>query len=55
MVLSTDRDRGRITLSTKKLEVTRGDMLRDPQMVYENAEAQAAVFKERMAAAQEQV
>jgi small subunit ribosomal protein S1 len=51
MVLSTDRERGRITLSTKKLEASRGDMMRDPQSVYENAEERAAEFRERMAAA----
>lgn len=32
MVLSQDKDRGRVTLSTKKLEATPGDMLRDPQV-----------------------
>lgn len=32
MILSTDRDRGRVTLSTKKLEPTPGDMLRNPQV-----------------------
>jgi ribosomal protein S1 len=30
MVLSQDRERGRIALCTKKLEPTPGDMLRDP-------------------------
>lgn len=38
LVLSTDSKRGRVTLSTKKLEATPGDMLRDPQLVYEGAE-----------------
>ena len=32
MVLSHDRERGRVTLSTKKLEPSPGDMLRDPQV-----------------------
>jgi small subunit ribosomal protein S1 len=41
VVVNVD-DRGRITLSTKKLEATPGDMLRDPQLVYDNAEAAAA-------------
>lgn len=31
MVLSQDRDKGRVALSTRKLERTKGDMLRDPQ------------------------
>ena len=35
MILSQDKDRGRISLSTKKLEPTPGDMLRNPQLVYE--------------------
>ncbi len=38
MILSQDRERGRVTLSTKKLEPTPGDMLRDPQKVFEKAE-----------------
>jgi ribosomal protein S1 len=37
MILSQDKDRGRISLSTKKLEPTPGDMLRNPQLVYEKA------------------
>eukprot|EP00899_Mesostigma_viride_P025582 jgi/Mesvir1/6208/Mv00890-RA.1 len=32
MILSQDRERGRISLSTKKLEPTPGDMLRDPAL-----------------------
>jgi len=30
MILSMDKDRGRVTLSTKKLEQTPGDMLPRP-------------------------
>lgn len=48
MVLSQDRERGRVTLSTKKLEPTPGDMIRDPQLVYEKAEEMAATFRERV-------
>lgn len=48
MILSMDKDRGRVTLSTKKLEKEPGDMLRDPQLVFEGAEAMAAAFKERV-------
>lgn len=35
MILSQDSDRGRISLSTKKLEPTPGDMLRNPQLVFD--------------------
>lgn len=35
MILSQDKGRGRISLSTKKLEPTPGDMLRNPGLVYE--------------------
>jgi small subunit ribosomal protein S1 len=52
MVLSQDRERGRVALCTKKLEPTPGDMLRDPQLVYDKAEEMAALFRERVAAAE---
>ncbi len=52
MVLSQDRERGRVALCTKKLEPTPGDMLRDPALVYEKAEEMAALFKQRVAAAE---
>ncbi|KAG2454148.1 hypothetical protein HYH02_001184 [Chlamydomonas schloesseri] len=48
MILSQDRERGRVTLSTKKLEPTPGDMLRDPQLVYEKAEEMAEQFRKRV-------
>lgn len=35
MILSHDRDRGRVSLSTKKLEPTPGDMIRNPKLVFE--------------------
>lgn len=35
MVLSHDRERGRVSLSTKKLEPTPGDMIRSPKLVFE--------------------
>jgi len=53
MVLSQDKDRGRISLSTKKLEPTPGDMIRNPALVYEKADEMAATFKERIALAEE--
>mmetsp|Transcript_20764 Transcript_20764/g.65720 ORF Transcript_20764/g.65720 Transcript_20764/m.65720 type:complete len:167 (+) Transcript_20764:788-1288(+) len=52
MILSQDRERGRISLSTKKLEPTPGDMLKDPALVYEKADEMAATFRERVAAAE---
>ena len=52
MVLSQDKERGRVTLSTKKLEPSPGDMLRDPQRVFENAEAMAESFRKRVEAAE---
>ena len=45
MILSQDRERGRISLSTKKLEPTPGDMLKDPALVYEKADEMAATFR----------
>lgn len=52
MILSQDRERGRVTLSTKKLEPTPGDMLRDPQLVFEKAEQMAEEFRKRVEAAE---
>ncbi|KAL6757411.1 hypothetical protein V8C86DRAFT_3095298 [Haematococcus lacustris] len=47
MVLSRDLDRGRIALSTKKLEPSPGDMLRDPRLVFDKAEETAEAFRSR--------
>merc|ERR1712157_304976 len=52
MVLSYDANRGRVSLSTKKLEMEPGDMLRNPAKVFENAEKMASQFRERVAAAE---
>ncbi|KAL3695217.1 hypothetical protein R1sor_009293 [Riccia sorocarpa] len=52
MILSQDRDRGRISLSTKKLEPTPGDMLRNPALVYEMADEMAKTFRQRVAQAE---
>lgn len=46
MVLSQDSKK--LALSTRKLERTRGDMLRDPQMVFQYADEVAAKFKEQL-------
>lgn len=37
MVLAVDEDKGQIRLSTRKLEDEPGDMLRNRQLVFENA------------------
>lgn len=52
MILSQDRERGRISLSTKRLEPTPGDMLRNPSLVYESAEEMAQSFRQRIAQAE---
>lgn len=46
LVLSLD-ERGRYTLSTKRLEATPGDMLRDPQLVYSRAQETAVAYLKR--------
>lgn len=43
-----NKAKGRMSLSTKQLEDSKGDMLIDPQLVYETAEAMAAEFKVRL-------
>ena len=48
-MLSTDQKRGRVTLSTKKLEPSPGDMLRDRQLVFDRAEEMAGAYRQRMA------
>ncbi|MGK7910834.1 MAG: 30S ribosomal protein S1 [Synechococcus sp.] len=53
MIIDLDAERGRISLSTKQLEVTPGDMTRDPQLVYSTAEEMAEKFREQMMAKHE--
>jgi len=53
MVISYDKERGRVSLSTKKLEPTPGDMLRNPTLVFDKAEEMAASFRKRIAEAEE--
>jgi len=48
MVVSQDAAKGRLALSTKTLESKPGEMLKDPQAVYDNAEATAAAYQERI-------
>ncbi|PWA68068.1 30S ribosomal protein S1 protein [Artemisia annua] len=52
MILSHDRERGRVSLSTKKLEPTPGDMIRNPKLVFEKAEEMAQTFRQRIAEAE---
>jgi ribosomal protein S1 len=51
-VLGTDRTGSErmLKLSTKHLEASPGDMMRDTKSVYANAEKRAAKFSEHMAA-----
>ncbi|NEP74419.1 30S ribosomal protein S1 [Okeania sp. SIO2G5] len=52
MIIDLDSDRGRISLSTKQLEPEPGAMVKNPQLVYDQAEEMAAKFREKMLAAQ---
>ncbi|MQM00512.1 hypothetical protein Taro_033249 [Colocasia esculenta] len=52
MILSHDRERGRVSLSTKKLEPTPGDMIRNPKLVFEKADEMAQAFRQRIAQAE---
>jgi len=48
MIIDLDAERGRISLSTKALEPEPGDMLSDPQKVFDKAEEMAAKYKEML-------
>jgi len=50
MVISQDKGKGRVALSTKTLEQEPGDMIKDQEKVFENAEETAAKYQERIAA-----
>lgn len=50
MILTKDASMGRVSLSTKKLEPSPGDMLRDPQLVFERADEMAALFRANLQA-----
>jgi len=50
MVISQDKGKGRVALSTKTLEEEPGDMINNPQKVFDNAEATAAKYQERIEA-----
>lgn len=48
MIIDHDKVNGRIALSTKTLEPEPGDMIKNPQKVYDMAEATAAKYHQRM-------
>ncbi|CAN8068926.1 unnamed protein product [Agarophyton chilense] len=48
MIINQDKEKGRISLSTKTLEPEPGDMLRDSKFVYERAEDMAARYHQRL-------
>ena len=50
MVISQDKGKGRVALSTKTLEQEPGDMIKNPSAVFDNAEETAAKYQERIAA-----
>jgi len=50
MVINADKARGRVALSTKTLEEQPGDMLKDPEKVYANAEQAALKYQEKLEA-----
>lgn len=52
MVLAIDKEKGRLSLTTKKLEPSPGDMLRNRRLVMEKAEALAQLFRERVETAE---
>lgn len=54
MIIDLDAERGRISLSTKQLEPEPGDMVRNPEIVYDKAEEMAVKYRERMLQAQQQ-
>lgn len=48
MIISMDVEKVRVSLSTKALEPEPGDMLKNPQKVYEKAEEMAAKYRNQM-------
>ena len=50
MVISQDKGKGRVALSTKTLEAEPGDMLKDSAKVFDNAEATAEKYQQRLEA-----
>lgn len=54
MIIDLDAERGRISLSTKQLEPEPGDMVKNPQLVYDKAEEMAEKYRQKLLAAQQQ-
>jgi small subunit ribosomal protein S1 len=50
MIIDHDKQNGRIALSTKTLEPEPGDMIKDPERVYEMAEETARIYHEKQEA-----
>lgn len=48
MIINQDREKGRISLSTRTLEPEPGDMIKDPQVVFDKAEEMAERYQQRM-------
>lgn len=48
MIIDLDAERGRISLSTKQLEPEPGDMVKNPQVVYDKAEEMAEKYREQL-------
>ncbi len=53
MIIDLDAERGRISLSTKQLEPEPGDMVKNPQLVYDKAEEMAERYRQQLLAQQE--
>jgi small subunit ribosomal protein S1 len=53
MIIDLDADRGRISLSTKQLEPEPGDMVKNPEVVFEKAEEMAEKFRQALIAKQQ--
>ena len=49
MIIDLDAERGRISLSTKQLEPEPGDMVKNPDLVFDKAEEMAEKYREAMA------
>ncbi len=54
MIIDLDAERGRISLSTKQLEPEPGDMVKNPQLVYDKAEEMAEKFRQKRLAEKQQ-
>ena len=50
MIIDLDAERGRISLSTKQLEPEPGDMVKNPQIVYDKAEEMAERYRQQLEA-----